>query len=92
MVLLILVIYLIYLVLCHINIHIKVNEQGIEYKNFLNVRKKYSWDEIDVDRERNKGAAIVFNVSGKKVRVYSYYRNYSLLNEWLKEVGKYHFL
>lgn len=65
MVLFILAIYLVYLILCHINIHIKINENGIEYKNFLNVRKKYSWNEIVVDRDRNRGAAIVFNISGK---------------------------
>ena len=82
-------IYLIYLILNFINEHIWVNENGIEYTNFLNLQKKYVWDEIVVEKERNRGAAIVFSISRKKIRVYSYYRNYHLLNDWLNESGKY---
>lgn len=37
--------------LCYINIHIKVNEHGIEYKNFLNVRRKY-WERNSINDKK----------------------------------------
>lgn len=42
-----------------------------------------------LQEKKNRSAAILFDLSGKKVRVYSYYGNYNLLDEWLKINGKF---
>lgn len=45
-------IYLIYSVLCFLNVSIKINENGIEYTNLFNKKKCYSWRQVSVTREK----------------------------------------
>lgn len=82
-------IYLVYGILCFLNVSIRINENGVEYKNLFIKKRWYSWKQVSVTREKNRSAAILFDLSGKKVRVYSYYGNYKRLNEWLKVSGKF---